>query len=57
MRLVTLALLALIALVHAELWFGKGSVPRVMELQSKLREQKASNDAARTPTTTSTCRS
>ncbi|TMH14281.1 MAG: cell division protein FtsB [Betaproteobacteria bacterium] len=48
MRLVTLALLALIALVHAELWFGKGSVPRVMELQSKLREQKASNDAART---------
>jgi len=47
-RLVTLALLALIALVHAELWFGKGSVPRVMELQSKLREQKASNDAART---------
>ena len=48
MRLVTLALLALIALVHAELCFGKGSVPRVMELQSKLREQKASNDAART---------
>ena len=48
MRLVTLALLALIALVHAELWFGKGSVPRVMELQSRLREQKASNDAART---------
>jgi len=47
-RLVTLALLALIALVHAELWFGKGSVPRVMELQSKLREQKASNGAART---------
>jgi len=46
-RLVTLALIALIALVHAELWFGKGSVPRVMELQSKLREQKASNDAAR----------
>lgn len=47
MRLLTLALLALIALVHAELWFGKGGVPRVMELQDKLAEQKAANDAAR----------
>jgi cell division protein FtsB len=46
-RLVTLALIALIALVHAELWFGKGSVPRVMELQAKLHEQRASNDSAR----------
>ena len=48
MRLVTLALLALLALVHAELWFGKGGVPRVMELDTKLRAQQAENDAART---------
>ena len=47
MRLLTLALMALIALVHAELWFGKGGVPRVMELQDKLAEQRAANDAAR----------
>lgn len=47
MRFVTIALLVLIALVHAELWFGKGAVPRVMELQSKLAEQKAANEAAR----------
>ncbi len=47
MRLLTLALLALLALVHAELWFGKGGVPRVVELSGKLREQKAANDAAR----------
>ena len=47
MRLVTIALLALLALVHAELWFGKGGVPRVVELSGKLREQKASNEAAR----------
>jgi cell division protein FtsB len=47
MRLVTLALLALIALVHAELWFGKGGVPRVMELSGKLAEQKQVNTAAR----------
>ena len=48
MRYITLALLALIGLVHVELWFGKGGVPRVMELQSRLNEQKATNDAART---------
>ena len=47
MRLVTIALLALLALVHAELWFGKGGVPRVVELSGKLREQKLANDAAR----------
>jgi cell division protein FtsB len=47
MRVVTLALIALIALVHAELWFGKGGVPRVMELQSKLAEQRTANEAAR----------
>jgi cell division protein FtsB len=46
-RLITLALLVLLALVHAELWFGKGGVPRVVELSGKLREQKAANDAAR----------
>ncbi len=47
MRLLTLALLALLALVHAELWFGKGGVPRVVELSGKLREQQAANEAAR----------
>lgn len=47
MRLVTLGLLALLALVHAELWFGRGGVPRVVELSGKLREQQARNDAAR----------
>ena len=47
MRFVTAALLALIALVHAELWFGKTGVPRVMELRDKLSEQNARNDVAR----------
>ncbi len=47
MRLVTLALLALLALVHAELWFGKGGVPRMRDLQAKLTAQTADNDAAR----------
>jgi len=48
MRLVTLALLALLALVNAELWLGKGGVPRKMELEAKLQAQRAENDAART---------
>ena len=47
MRLVTIALLVLLALVHAELWFGKGGVPRVMELSGKLRDQKEVNAAAK----------
>ena len=47
MRYVTLGLLLLLGLVHAELWFGKGGVPRVMELNSRLGEQLASNAASR----------
>ena len=47
MRLVTLGLIALLALVHVELWFGKGGVPRMMELRGKLAEQQAANAADR----------
>jgi cell division protein FtsB len=43
MRYITFALLGLLALVHLELWFGKGGVPRMMELQSKLALQKTTN--------------
>jgi cell division protein FtsB len=47
MRYVSLALIVLIALVQAELWFGKGGVPRMMELRGKLAEQQAANTADR----------
>ncbi|MEP6739461.1 MAG: cell division protein FtsB [Caldimonas sp.] len=47
MRWVTYALAALLALVHGELWFGKGGVPRMMELSGKVALQKANNDVAR----------
>jgi cell division protein FtsB len=47
MRYLTVALLALLALVHAELWFGKGGVPRMMDLEGKLQTQLAENQAAR----------
>jgi cell division protein FtsB len=46
-RYITVALLMLLALVHAELWFGKGGIPRMMELQGRLHEQQAANDTAR----------
>ena len=40
MRWITLALAALLVLVQAELWFGKGGVPRMVELQRKLAAQR-----------------
>jgi len=46
-RFITLALALLLLLVHVELWFGKGGVPRMVELQGKLAAQGAINDAAR----------
>ena len=48
MRYLTVGLIALIALVHAEIWFGKGGVPRMMDLQGKLQTQLAANQAAKT---------
>ena len=47
MRAVTVALLALLVVVQAELWFGRGGVPRSMDLAAQLREQKAKNAAGR----------
>ena len=47
MRYVSFALIALLALVHAELWFGKGGVPRMMDLSAKLSEQQAENATAK----------
>jgi cell division protein FtsB len=47
MRFITLVLAVLIGLAQASLWFGKGSVPHVMSLESQLAEQRATNDSAR----------
>ncbi len=45
-RLVPVLLLALLAIVHAQLWWGRGSVGNVAELQRKLDQQKAANAQA-----------
>ena len=47
MRYLSIALIALLALVNAELWFGKGGVPRMMELRARLGEQLADNQSAK----------
>jgi cell division protein FtsB len=46
MRVATLILLALLAVVQAELWFGKGGVPRVASLQGQLQAQQKDNAGA-----------
>ena len=47
MRFITVALIALLALVHVELWFGKGGAPRMLDLTAKLDTQRAANDIAK----------
>lgn len=47
MRFVTLALLLLLALVHAELWFGDGGLPYARRLQGQLDAQLGQNEAQR----------
>lgn len=42
-RVIPLALIALLVILHGQLWFGRGSVPNVSRLQSQLAEQKAKN--------------
>jgi cell division protein FtsB len=49
-RTVTLVLLALLAMTHAQLWLGEGSVDRVKELQAQIHEQQAANDLAQKKT-------
>jgi len=43
----TVGLLALLALVQAQLWFGNGGKPHAMSLEMQLARQQAANEAAR----------
>ena len=47
MRLFTIALVALIAWVQAQLWFGKTGVHHVAGMRAELAALKSGNDAAR----------
>ena len=46
-RIVPVILLALLAALHAQLWRGRGSVPRVHAMQRQIDVQKAANEQAR----------
>ncbi len=46
-RFVPAVLLVLLVIVHAQLWFGRGSISNVGQLQQRLEAQNAANDKAR----------
>ncbi len=46
-RLIPIVLIALLLVLQGQLWFGRGSLPFVAELEQQLREQKQANDEAR----------
>ncbi len=47
-RVVPAALIALLVILHGQLWFGRGSVPNVARLVRQLDEQQVNNaNAAR----------
>ena len=45
-RLVSLLLIALLAILHGQLWLGRGSIPHGAELQHKINVQKTDNTQA-----------
>jgi len=42
-RVVSVLLIALLVIVHAQLWVGRGSIPSVNTMQRKLSEQSLKN--------------
>jgi cell division protein FtsB len=45
-RSVMLALIALLVILHAQLWLGRGSIPNVAQLQAQLKAQAQLNQQA-----------
>lgn len=45
-RVVPALLIALLLILHAQVWVGRGSVSQVNQLQAKLQELSAKNKAA-----------
>ncbi len=46
-RLVLAALTTLLVILHAQLWFGRGSLPAVTRMEQALADQQLSNKNAR----------
>lgn len=45
-RLVTAILLGLLVILQAQLWFGRGSIPNVKQMQGRLEEMNLENGKA-----------
>ena len=45
-RLVPMVLIALLGILQAQLWLGRGGVPTVAELERELQQQKVANEEA-----------
>ncbi len=46
-RFAVVVLLALLGIFHAQIWLGRGSVPKVNTLKQELAEQTQANEQAR----------
>ena len=46
-RIIPLVLLGLLVAIHAQLWMGRGSLPKVQEMQRQSEAQQAANARAR----------
>ena len=46
-RIVPAILVALLLVVHAQLWFGRGSLPDVSQLSQRLAAQRTANDQSK----------
>ncbi len=46
-RIVPLALIALLVILHGQLWYGRGSIPNVTSLARELADKKAQNERER----------
>jgi cell division protein FtsB len=46
LRPIHMVLIALLVVLQAQLWFGRGSLPDVMRLRQQLKEQKQHNQVA-----------
>jgi cell division protein FtsB len=46
-RLIPLALIALLVILHGQLWYGRGSIPNVSALATELATKQAQNERER----------
>ena len=46
-RIVPAVLIALLVILHAQLWLGRGSIPNVAELENQVQQQQLANEQAR----------